>query len=86
MGVKVLAGIAQNGTSDAARVSAVALLFERGWGKPAQLHTGEDGEDGEGPLVVEIVYRPRDRIIEHEEPKIAITSVKPNGSNGHNGT
>ena len=45
MGIKVLAGIAENGTSDAARVSAVALLFERGWGKAAQPHTGEDGDN-----------------------------------------
>lgn len=45
MGIKVLAGIAQHGTSDAARVAAVALLFERGWGKAAQPHTGENGED-----------------------------------------
>ena len=45
MGIKVLAGIAENGTSDAARVSAVALLFERGWGKAPQPHTGEDGEN-----------------------------------------
>jgi hypothetical protein len=60
MGIKVLAGIAQNGTSEAARVSAVALLFERGWGKAPQAHTGEDGD---GPIVVEIVYRNR----EHNE-------------------
>jgi hypothetical protein len=33
MGVKVLAGIAENGTSEPARVVAVALL-DRGWGKP----------------------------------------------------
>jgi len=36
MGVKVLAGIAKNGTSETARISAVGLLMERGWGKPQQ--------------------------------------------------
>jgi hypothetical protein len=41
MGIKVLAGIAQHGTSEAARISAIALLLERGWGKPPQAHTGE---------------------------------------------
>jgi hypothetical protein len=46
MGVKVLAGIAENGTSEQARISAVALLMERGWGRPPQPHTGEDGEGG----------------------------------------
>jgi hypothetical protein len=32
-------------SGNAARVSAVALLFERGWGKAPQPHTGEDGEN-----------------------------------------
>jgi hypothetical protein len=44
MGVKVLAGIAQHGTSESARVSAVGMLMERGWGKVAQPVTGENGE------------------------------------------
>jgi hypothetical protein len=46
MGLKVLAGIASNENAPAAaRVSAVALLFERGWGKATQLHAGEVGEN-----------------------------------------
>jgi hypothetical protein len=58
MGLKVLAGIASNENAPAAaRVSAVALLFERGWGKPPQPHSGEDGD---GRVVVEIVYRDRE--------------------------
>jgi hypothetical protein len=56
MSVKVLAGIAQNSTSDAARVSAVALLFERGWGRAPQVA----GADPDGPLVVEIIQRVRE--------------------------
>jgi hypothetical protein len=83
MAVNTLAGIAKSlKCPPAARVTAACALLDRGWGKPAQLHTGEDGEDGEGPVVIEIVYRPRERTIEHEEPKIAITSVKPNGGQG----
>ena len=27
-----------------ARIQAIAILLDRGWGKPAQPHTGEDGE------------------------------------------
>jgi hypothetical protein len=30
--------------SDAARIQAAAILLDRGWGKPAQAHTGENGE------------------------------------------
>ena len=43
MGVKVLAGIASaEDAPPAARVSAAQALLDRGWGKPAQPHTGED--------------------------------------------
>ena len=34
MGVKVLAGIAENGTSEPARVAAAVALLDHGWGKP----------------------------------------------------
>ena len=40
----MLAGIAQHGTSESARVSAVGMLMERGWGKAPQPVTGADGE------------------------------------------
>lgn len=54
-GVKVLAGIMTNTEcSDAARVAAVKELFDRGWGKPAQPHTGEDGE---GPVDMSLTVR-----------------------------
>src|SRR5215831_14088904 len=42
--IKVLAGIVQNGQNDAARVAVAAALLDRGWGRPPQAHTGEDGE------------------------------------------
>jgi hypothetical protein len=29
----------------AARVAAASALLDRGWGKPAQMHVGEDGGD-----------------------------------------
>jgi hypothetical protein len=44
-----LAGIATNGESEAAKVSACIALLDRGWGKPAQVIAGD--EDG-GPLQV----------------------------------
>ena len=36
LGIQTLAGIARNSTSDAARVSAVSALLDRGWGKAQQ--------------------------------------------------
>jgi hypothetical protein len=44
-GVEILAGIAENSEDDGARVRAVALLLDRGWGKAPQPHTGADGDD-----------------------------------------
>jgi hypothetical protein len=32
--LKILAGIAKDGTSDSARVAAAVALLDRGWGKP----------------------------------------------------
>jgi hypothetical protein len=55
--VKVIAGIAQNGTSDAARVSAAGILLDRGWGKAA--HPVTRDEDG-GPIIVNILHRTRE--------------------------
>ena len=42
--IKVLAGIAKDGTNDAVRVAAACALLDRGWGKPPQAHTGPDGD------------------------------------------
>jgi hypothetical protein len=42
--IKVLAGIAKDGTNEGARVAAAVALLDRGWGKPPQAHTGEEGE------------------------------------------
>ena len=42
----MLAGIASaEDAPPAARVSAAQALLDRGWGKPAQPHTGEDEKD-----------------------------------------
>jgi hypothetical protein len=67
MCVRVLCGIAKHSRSDAARVSAAALLFERGYGK-APLILGEDGEGSISVIIrhiVESVPAPGQRTIEH---------------------
>ena len=38
-----MAGIARNSTSDTARVQAIGMLLDRGWGKAPQVHSDEDG-------------------------------------------
>jgi hypothetical protein len=43
LSVQTLAGIARNGSSEQARVSAASALLDRGWGKAPQVHSGEDG-------------------------------------------
>jgi hypothetical protein len=45
LSIKVLAGIAQNGQNDAARVAACTALLDRGFGRPPQAHTGPDDKD-----------------------------------------
>ena len=69
MGLRVLCGIAENGTSEAARVSAVALILERGWGKAPQAHTGSDGEGGIKVIIRHIVEgRDAPRPIDNSNP------------------
>lgn len=53
--IKTLAGIMnQDECPAAARVAAATALLDRGWGKPAQPQVGEDGE---GPLKLEISWK-----------------------------
>ena len=51
MAIQTLAGIAQNGEQESARVRAAEALLDRGWGKPAQPVDG-DGEGGPMQLTV----------------------------------
>src|SRR6476620_10706184 len=53
--IKILAGIAKDGTNEAARVSAAVALLDRGWGRPPQAHTGEKGEGDVRVVVRHIV-------------------------------
>ena len=50
--IQILAGIMDNpNSSEASRVAAARELLDRGWGKPAQAHTGEGG----GPIEAKVV-------------------------------
>src|SRR5437588_275731 len=72
--IKVLAGMSKDGTNEGARVAAATALLDRGWGKPAQAHTGEDGE-GEIRVTIrtiiqragEIVDVTEGQVIEHDD-------------------
>jgi hypothetical protein len=51
MAIQTLAGVAQNGQSESARVAAAEAILSRGWGKPTQPVDG-DGEGGPVQLTV----------------------------------
>ena len=43
--VRIVAGIVRaEQTKDSDRLTGIAMLWERGWGKAPQAHTGENGE------------------------------------------
>ena len=43
--VRIVAGIVRaEQTKDSDRLTGIAMLWERGWGRPPQAHTGENGE------------------------------------------
>jgi hypothetical protein len=66
--IKVLAGIAKDGTNEGARVAAAVALLDRGWGKPAQAHTGENGE-GNIRVVIRHIVGGRD-VVPPRPPQI----------------
>lgn len=63
MAIQTLAGIAQNGTSESARVAAANSLMDRGWGKPVQPHDG-DGDGG----AIELIHRIERTIVHATNP------------------
>ena len=73
--IRVLAGIvSQEAVPPAARVAAAGHLLDRGWGKPPQTHTGEDGE-GSINVVIRHIVNGRDvepHAIEHEAKQIEV--------------
>ena len=57
--------------SPAARVQAANILLDRGWGKPAQAHTGEEGGDIRVVIrqIIDSAEEPEPLLIEHETPR-----------------
>ena len=71
--VQIIAGIARAvETPPAVRVQAIGMLWDRGWGKPAQAHTGEDGEGDIRVTIRHIVQgiSGEPRAIEHEAKQV----------------
>ncbi|XIA62106.1 hypothetical protein ACFIOY_20780 [Bradyrhizobium sp. TZ2] len=68
--IKVLAGIvSQEASPPAARVSAAAILLDRGWGRAPQVHSGEDGGSIRVIIrqIVDIVGKEEPVLIEHDD-------------------
>jgi hypothetical protein len=65
MCIKQLAGIAQHSQNDGARVQAISILLDRGWGKPEQTHSAIDGDIR--ITIRQIVDGPNVKTIEHDE-------------------
>ena len=79
MAIRTLRGIcAAKDAPPAARVAAAVALLDRGWGKPAQSHTGEDGEGEIRVTIRHLVEGMPDeyKIIEGVAVKIDATPVK----------
>jgi hypothetical protein len=72
--IKVLAGIAQNGESESARVAAAGILLDRGWGKAPTTHTGENGE-GDIRVVVRHIVNGRD--VPASAPQMRVIEARP---------
>jgi len=72
--IRSLAGIAAHGESEGARIAACVALLERGWGKPAQTHTGADG-DGDIQVVIRHIIEGRDGVV-IDQPKL-LTEREP---------
>jgi hypothetical protein len=67
--VKVLAGIvSQEAVPPAARVAAAGILLDRGWGKAAQVHSGEDGGSIRVVIrqIIDVTGEAEPVLIEHE--------------------
>jgi hypothetical protein len=76
MGLKMLAGIASNENAPAAaRVSAVGLLLDRGWGKAPQAHTGENGENDVRITIRNITETANDRQSTSPSPRGATAAI-----------
>ena len=69
LSIQTLAGIARNGTSEQARVAASQALLDRGWGKPPQVHSGQDGGSIQVFIrqIVDVTGEAEPVLIEHDD-------------------
>jgi len=59
--VRIVAGIVRaKETRDSDRLTGIAMLWDRGWGKAPQAHTGENGE-GDIRVIVRHILDTRDK-------------------------
>lgn len=85
MALRTLCGIALNGENEGARVAASIHILDRGWGKAATTHTGEDGEGAISVVIRHIVeaaagstaQRPA---VEHQGDSAKVITLVPNKS------
>jgi len=66
--VRIVAGIVRaEQTKDSDRLTGIAMLWERGWGKAPQAHTGENGEGDIRVTIRHIVQEiSAQKVIDHE--------------------
>jgi xanthine/CO dehydrogenase XdhC/CoxF family maturation factor len=70
LAIRTLTGVCGSKAAPAAaRVSAANALLDRGWGKPAQTHTGEDCG---GPI--QVIIR---KITDAEESRLPLIDLTP---------
>jgi hypothetical protein len=70
--IKVLAGIvSQEASPPAARVSAAAILLDRGWGRAPQVHSDADGGSIQVVIrqLVDVVGKEEPVLIEHDDDR-----------------
>ena len=70
LSVQTLAGIASSENApSAARVAAAGRCFDRGWGKPPQVHSGEDGGDIRVIIrqIIDVTGEAEPVLIEHDD-------------------
>jgi hypothetical protein len=82
-GLRVLTNIARDSDSDSARVAAIALILDRGWGKAPVTHTGENGEGDIRVTIRHILEHgssPQLKTIDQTKPLEASSSRQVNGN------
>ena len=73
--VRIVAGIVRaEETPPAVRVQGAAMLWDRGWGKAPQSHTGADGE-GDIKVIIRHIVEGRDGVV-IDQPKL-LTEREP---------